>query len=420
MDKPEDRAGRKPSNGLSRRDFLQLTTFGIAGVALHNPIGAIDRSRLDRNVHIFYYPWYGNPKFNGRWCHWDFKGHRPAADLSSDYFPLLGAYSSSDPAVVRQHMRWMNQARIGVLTLSFWGRHCFEDLNTPLILDTAHRFNVKVNFHIEPYAHRRQFFIDDILYLLDEYGHHPAFYRTEGQKPLFYIFKSTVGKGDRDYISDEEWNFMLYRLRLDSRSDCIFLGQTTNLARCQRSGFDGVYTYSVETVSQWEEIGARFRSAGLIWSPSIWPGYIDSRQKAYTGEKTIHIPREDGKTYDRLAEAAISSQPDILTITSFNEFHEGTQIEPVMRFLEPMGYLNYYPQSAFYYIQATRRIIQHWQEVKNKKITTPSKLPSSYNSPSINAPGTKPPRKNPLPRRGRSKPRLRMRQRRFHSRLFRN
>ncbi|MDH5405404.1 MAG: hypothetical protein OEX80_02580 [Candidatus Aminicenantes bacterium] len=416
MDRTKHRVGKKPSHGLSRRDFLHLATFGIPGMALYHPKEAIDSSRLDRNVHIFYYPWWANPKFNGEWYHWNLKGHRPAADLASDYFPLLGAYSTSDPAVVRQHMRWISQARIGVICLSFWGKHSFEDLSTPLILDTAQRFNVKVNFHIEPYAYRRQSFIDDILYLLDEYGQHPAFYRTEEQKPLFYIFKSTVGKEDRDYISDEEWNFMLYRLRLDSRSDSVFLGQTTDLGRCLRSGFDGVYTYGVDTVSQWEEIGEWFHSAGLLWSPSILPGYIDYREKAYTGEKTRYIPREDGNTYDRMAEAAISSQPDILTITSFNEFHEGTQIEPAMRFLEPMGYLNYYPQSSLYYIRATRRIIEHWQEVKNKKITTPSKLPSAYNSPSINAPGTKSPRKNLMPQSRKAKPQLKMRQRRSYSR----
>jgi len=147
-------------------------------------------------------------------------------------------------------MRWIRQAGIGVISLSFWGQHYFSDLNIPPLLDTAHRFNLKVNFTIEPYPYRRQFFTDDILYILDEHGEHPAFYRTEEQKPLFYIFRSTVGEGDRDYISDEEWNFMLNRLRLDPRSNSIFLGQTTDLGRCQRSGFDGVYTYAISNFSQ--------------------------------------------------------------------------------------------------------------------------------------------------------------------------
>jgi len=409
---------RKPSEGLNRREFLHLASLGVAGTALLYRKGAVDGLTPNRNVHIFYYSWYGNPKFNGIWYHWNLKGHRPAADLASDYFPLLGAYSSSDPAVVRQHMRWIKQAGIGVIIHSFWGQNSFEDLNTRLLLDTAHRFNLKVAFHIEPYSYRRQLFIDDILYILDEYGGHPAFYRTEERKPLFYIFKTTVGKGDRDYISDEEWNFMLYRLRLDSRSDSIFMGQTTDLGRSLRSGFNGVYTYGFNATFQWEELGERFRSAGLLWSPSIYPGYIDYREKAYTGEKTKYIPREDGKTYDKIAEAAISSLPDILTIISFNEFHEGTQIEPVMRFLEPMGYLNYYPKNANYYLQSTRRIIQHWQGIKNKRVNKPSKIPTWSNSPPTNAPGTNPLRRNPLPLKGREKPHL-IRRHRSHSRQIR-
>ena len=419
MGSPEARVGEKPAARLSRRDFLHLATFGVAGAALPRRKAAIGMLIPNRDVHIFYYPWYGNPKFNDRWYHWNFKGHRPAADLASDYFPLLGAYSSSDPAVVRQHMRWIKQAGIGVISLSFWGQHSFEDLNAPLILDTAHRFNLKVNFQIEPYPFRRQFFIDDILYILEEYGEHPAFYRTAEQKPLFYLFKSTVGEEDRDYISDEEWNFMLYRLRLDPCSDSLFLGQTTDLGRCLCSGFDGVYTYDINYASQWGEMGEWFRSAGLLWSPSISPGYIDFREKAYTGEPTSHIPRENGETYDSMAEAAISSLPDILTITSFNEFHEGTQIEPVMRFLEPMGYLNYYPKSALYYLRATRRIIQHWQGVKNKRVDSSPQIPARFNSPPINPPGTIHPGKTPLPRRKREKPRIRRRQHRFLPGLFR-
>ena len=39
-------------------------------------------------------------------------------------------------------------------------------------------------------------------------------------------------------------------------------------------------------------------------------------------------PRRDGKTYDAMWRAAIKSGADGVTITSYNEWHEGTQIEP--------------------------------------------------------------------------------------------
>ena len=39
-------------------------------------------------------------------------------------------------------------------------------------------------------------------------------------------------------------------------------------------------------------------------------------------------PRRNGLTYDAMWRAALRAQPDLVTITSYNEWSEGTQIEP--------------------------------------------------------------------------------------------
>jgi hypothetical protein len=56
------------------------------------------------------------------------------------------------------------------------------------------------------------------------------------------------------------------------------------------------------------------------------------------GEQSISRGRRDGATYDALWKAAIRARPDGITITSFNEWGEGTQIEPAQA--KP-GYLSY-------------------------------------------------------------------------------
>ena len=68
----------------------------------------------------------------------------------------------------------------------------------------------------------------------------------------------------------------------------------------------------------------RRTSSSLLCLPSVGPGYDAMRA---TGDKRIK-PRRDGKTYDSMWRAAIHSKPDGVTITSYNEWHEGTQIEP--------------------------------------------------------------------------------------------
>lgn len=85
------------------------------------------------NVHAFYYAWYGNVAVDGNWSHWNHLfltnwkkedkkvyptgRHTPPDDIGSNFYPLLGPYSSRDPKVIDQHMRWMQQAGIGMILL---------------------------------------------------------------------------------------------------------------------------------------------------------------------------------------------------------------------------------------------------------------------------------------------------------------
>lgn len=82
------------------------------------------------NVHIFYYAWYGNVAVDGHWRHWNHEylpnwkkedkkiyptgTHEPPGDISSNFYPLLGCYSSSDANVIDTHMKLLSEAKVGV------------------------------------------------------------------------------------------------------------------------------------------------------------------------------------------------------------------------------------------------------------------------------------------------------------------
>jgi hypothetical protein len=56
------------------------------------------------------------------------------------------------------------------------------------------------------------------------------------------------------------------------------------------------------------------------------PGYNDTRVPGRTG--TYIVARNNGATYSESWQGAISSNPDWITITSFNEWFEGSMLEP--------------------------------------------------------------------------------------------
>ena len=65
-----------------------------------------------RTVAIFFYPWYGTPAIDGSYQQWSQNGHTPPLDLYSDYFPLRGVYSSTDPGLLDRQMAEIRAAGI--------------------------------------------------------------------------------------------------------------------------------------------------------------------------------------------------------------------------------------------------------------------------------------------------------------------
>jgi glycoprotein endo-alpha-1,2-mannosidase len=102
--------------------------------------------------------------------------------------------------------------------------------------------------------------------------------------------------------------------------------QTGHVGFARRGGFGGLYTYDLLTYggSSFARICTAARMNGLLCAPSVGPGY-DARRGS--GDPRVK-PRRDGATYDAMWRAAITAQADRVTITSYNEWHEGTQIEP--------------------------------------------------------------------------------------------
>ncbi|MFF0647909.1 ThuA domain-containing protein [Streptomyces tendae] len=276
---------------------------------------------LNQNVHLFYYPWYGSPAVNGDWRHWQQGGRTPPEDIGADLYPALGPYDSADyTRTVAQHMEWIARSGAGVLVYSWWGRGGYEDRIARGVLDAAQKQGIKVAWHLEPYSGRTAASTAaDIRYINTSYGDHPAFYRSaeHGGKGAFYVFSS---------LDITDWT------ALDEvTGDSIVLAQTTDTSKIQH--FSGMYTYdgiAGATAPGWKQAGDYARAHDLVWSPSVAPGYIDDR--AVPGNTTPTVDRADGAAYDRQWDNALApatgGTPTWVSVTSFNEWHEGSSIEP--------------------------------------------------------------------------------------------
>ena len=104
--------------------------------------------------------------------------------------------------------------------------------------------------------------------------------------------------------------------------------QTALPGQAASGHFSGLYTYDILTwgAASFARICAEAHTLHLLCAPSVGPGFDAERA---TGLVTIK-PRRDGATYDGMWRSAIAAGADEITITSFNEWQEGTQIEPAV------------------------------------------------------------------------------------------
>jgi len=321
----------------------RVTTTGPAATTDAGPsttgsattLPAVEGADPSPRIVVFYYPWYGTPEFEGTWVHWDQAGATPPGDIGSDFYPVLGAYSSVDPAVVARHFAWLREAGVGVIASSWWGRGTSEDRAVQVLLDVGERYGIQIAFHIEPYEGRTADRVaDDIAYLYERYGDHPAFFRStettrwsEGDqaKGLFFVWSSSVPNEQFGAVDASYWRDAMDRVH-SLPDGGLVIADTPSGSWIDGGHFDGLYNYAnLEQLPSFD--WARELPPDAWYVPSVIPGFSAER---IGYPSTDHTPREGGDTYRQQWAAALGTgiEPHMVSITSFNEWHEGTQIEP--------------------------------------------------------------------------------------------
>lgn len=365
---------------------------------------------LNEKAFCFYYNWYGNPQHDGKYVHWAHgimkqnaadttSGFIPGGDnIATNFYPQLGTYSSNDPVTIRRHMKMIEKAGIGTIVLTWWGKNHFTASSVKLIMDEASKKGIMVAFHIEPFGGRTaKSTREAIEYLTDTYGRHPAFYRSreKGNKPFFFIYDSYLTKA-------EEWTSLLQpngsiTIR-NTPYDAIMIGLWLSESAKDfllTAGFDGFYTYFASTgftqgstPANWNKMSQWAAENNKLFIPCVGPGYIDTRIRPWNNRTTRD--REKGNYYDHMFAKAIESKAPYIAITSFNEWHEGTQIEPALPFKSPsFNYLDYAPLKPDHYLKQTKRWLKKFHSTAKPQSTEKKETLKvlSYNIHHCNPPG---------------------------------
>jgi len=299
----------------------------------------LDYTTAPRRVMAFYYPWYGTPDGpggHGKSVHWGRIDPEKKDIQASTHYPAQGAYDSLDPSLIDRHCTWAAEAGIDTLILSWWGHGRYSDRAVPLILDACEKHNLSATLYYEtcPNPKTAEATARDIARALATYAAHPAFLKVAG-KPVVFIYGRAVGQ-----LGLDQWLRVAVLLNERVPTGVVLIGDHFSDAAARV--FDGLHTYNTagqirqkppDEVRDWARTRfpkwvALADKAHRISTLTVIPGYDDTK----TRTPGLAVPRHNGQSYRIQWEEAIRADPHWVLITSFNEWHEGSEIEPSAEF----------------------------------------------------------------------------------------
>ncbi len=322
---------------------------------LHPELWSVKRPSLKaleipRLVMAFYHAWYGNTTGpSKKWFHWNHPiwdtatgetvgYHDPekfitpnVRDIGAAHYPLTGPYDCSDPELIRYQLDLAEEAGIDVFIIDWFGPpNGPVDNYTRVLIDYVEKHGRSTRFSIlyDGYHYAKYPLSDslsELRYLLKTYGGRPSFLKV-GDYSVVFIYASR-------FYTPRQWDYVIRTLRYEG-FQAIFLADVFEEEYAKV--FDGLYTYSpLDTILRGGNLTEVYANAkimaskyGGIFAGTALPGYDDTKIR----KPGIFLDREDGRIYSKTWQAVIDSGSNWALICSWNEWHEGTEIEPSVEY----------------------------------------------------------------------------------------
>ncbi|HOG46722.1 MAG TPA: glycoside hydrolase family 99-like domain-containing protein [Anaerolineae bacterium] len=275
---------------------------------------------------------------------WYSAGGWEACNISAGDKPLV-RYDSDDPASIARQVRQALDAGIDGFTQQWFAPGERTDANLARLLEqsqgTPFRSTVIFLRHIWPGtpAPSQEEVVKAIRYLVERYAGSPNWLSIDGRPVIFFtdMYRVPVASGQ---TPQQAWAAI--RERADPDHSAWWIAEGLDPSYLET--FDGLYVYKVvhaaypagyrkasswaAAVRGWEQRTGQRK----LWWGTITPGWDDTRSTCMADirapSQAFRVDRADGAFYRATYDAAMASAPDGLWINSYNEWVEGSYIEP--------------------------------------------------------------------------------------------
>lgn len=292
----------------SPRRFLQLALSAMLVVVLAGVLLGADRGEpqlgpppLHTNVGwpvraAFYYPWYPESE------HW-----------ATRYQPSLGKYDSGNPRIVATHVAQARYAGLNAFISSYWGPNTPTARRLPLLLDTAAHQGFHVAAYYEPESlptPPSSSVLGQDFDSLHRLAAHPAWLRVAGRPVLF-----------------------VYNVGVEASCPAVSRLMAANQQRfyLNLKVFEG-YRDCPDQPDSWHQyVPADSYDQQGMESATVSPGF-------FKFDETVPRLARNPDRFRADLRRQVASGARWQLVTSFNEWGEGTAVEPSLQWQSPSGY----------------------------------------------------------------------------------
>ena len=302
---------------LSARAGLLILVALCAGQFPLQKVAAapLRQSSSDPLVLAFYYTWFDENSWSPD----------RLSDLPAEQ------YASRDRGVMGRQIDQAKSAGIDAFLVAWYGPFGDSNQTEPnlsALLEEAAARNFKIGILFEtdsPFLGGTAPVVSALQHALSVHASQPAFLRVDGRPVIFFWRPSIYGV--------DTWRAI--RSQVDPGYTSIWIGEGVNTAYL--SVFDGHHLYSntwnppadLTSVNQkfadQVAVVRQQSSVNKFWVATVMPGYNDVGIRPGVG---FAQDRAGGAYFERSWQAAIASKPNWVVINSFNEWPEGSYIEP--------------------------------------------------------------------------------------------
>ena len=300
---------------------------------------------------VHYMPWYASKPFSGHWgWHWTMDHFNPdnigpngKQTIASHYQPLTGAYDSNDPALLEYQVLLMKFTGIDGVIIDWYGRENFRDYSD------IHRNSLNLIKHIKKAGLKFAICYEDqsVKHLINDK-------KIKISNDLSYAKKEFLWM-EKHFFADESY------LRVNSQPVLLIFGPQ-HFKKNQWNPIVSVLKNKVQLFTL-PHLNNQIQGAGSFGWPPVHDGqkitkdvWMDYLQKLYTDHNRkpfiasafpqfhdiyqqagIHksygyLDSSEGNTFEVTFQMALKSSSEIIQVATWNDYGEGTMIEPTKEF----------------------------------------------------------------------------------------